>query len=140
MNKTEYLSASSFKVSIENTTEAYESVTGLGGDIEDIPFQGEDKGISNKPGRFNARDIILTRRFTGNKNLYQWFKDLKQGKKTMKSGSIILLNEEEKEVVRFNFFNAWPKGWLAPSVSKDAAGNDVLVETVVLSVKDIEMA
>ncbi len=143
MATNDFLSASSFKVSIDGISDAekFESVTGIGCHVEDIPFQGEEnKGIENRPGRFSAFDISLSRRFKGDKGLYNWLNEVKQGKRTPKSGSIIVMDDEDKEVLRFNFFGAWPKSWLAPSLSKDATGNDVLLETVVLSVKDVEMA
>ena len=143
MPANDYLNASSFKVSIDGISDAekFETVSGIGCLVEDIPFQAEeDKGIENRPGRYNAYDISLSRRFKGDKGLYNWFDEVKKGKRTPKSGSIILMDDEDKEVLRFNFFGSWPKSWLAPSLSKDASGNDVLLETVVLSVKDVEMA
>lgn len=143
MATTDFLNASSFKVSIEGISDAerFESVNGIGCCIEDIAFQAENnKGIENRPGRFNAQDITLVRRFNGSKGIYSWFEETKKGKRKPKSGSVILLDDEDKEVLRFNFFDAWPKTWLAPSLTKDANGNDVLTETVTLSIKDIEMA
>lgn len=137
----EFINVSSFKVSIDgmNWTN-YESVGGLGIDLEDIAFQGEKNQILNRPGRFTARDISLVRRYKKDKELYAWMKDIKAGKQTRKSGSVILLDDEEKEVARFNFFGAWPKAWSGPTLSKDMSGNDTLKEEIVLSIADLEMA
>ena len=137
----EFINVSSFKVSIDgmNWTN-YENVSGLGIDLEDIAFQGEKNQILNRPGRFTARDISLIRRYKKDKELYAWMKDIKAGKQTRKSGSVILLDDEEKEVARFNFFGAWPKAWSGPTLSKDMSGNDTLKEEIVLSVADLEMA
>lgn len=137
----EYLSVSSFKVTIDGTNwSTYESVSGVGVDMEDISFQSDKNQMLNRPGRFNARDIHLTRRFKKDKELYGWVKEIKAGKQTRKSGSIILLDDEDKEVARFNFFGAWPKSWSGPALSKDRGGNDILREEIVLSIQDVEMA
>lgn len=137
----EYVSVSSFKVTIDGTNwQTYEAVSGIGIDFEDISFQSDKNQMLNRPGRFNARDLRLTRRFKKDKEMYNWVKEIKAGKQTRKSGSVILLNDEEKEVARFNFFGAWPKAWSGPTLSKDRGGNDVLKEELILSVQDVEMA
>jgi len=140
-SKEEYLSVSSFKVSLQGGTwETYESVSGMGLEMEDIPFQTDKNQMTNRPGRCNAHDIVLTRRFKKDKELYNWMKAVKEGKQERKTGSVILQDDQQKEVARFNFDKAWPKIWKAPSLSKDRGGNDILLETVVLSVSDLEMA
>lgn len=137
----EYVNVTSFKVTIDGTNwSTYERVSGVGLDVEDVPFQSDKNIMFNRPGRTNARDITLVRRFKKDKELYNWMKEIKAGKQTRKSGSVILLDDEEKEVIRFNFFGAWPKAWSGPELSKDKAGNDILKEEVVLSVADVEMA
>lgn len=137
----EYIHASSFKVVIDGQNwSQYDSVHGIGVDVEDIPFQGEKNQMQNRPGRYNARDITLSRPFKKDKELYAWLKEIKAGKQVRKSGSVILLDDESKEVVRFNFFNAWPKSWSGPALSKDRNGNDLLREEIVLSIGDVEMA
>lgn len=137
----EYINVSSFKVSIDGLNWSnYENVAGLGIDVEDIAYQGEKNAILSRPGRFSARDITLTRRYKKDKELYAWMKDIKAGKQVRKSGSVILMDDEEKEVARFNFFAAWPKGWSGPVLSKDMTGNDTLKEEITLRIGDLEMA
>lgn len=137
----DYLHVSSFKVQIDGKKEeVFESVAGLGLSIEDIAYQGEKNLFANRPGRCNANDIVLTRRYRKDKELYDWIKATKEGKKEFKEGSVILLDRQEKEIARFNFFGAWPKAWHGPTFSKQAGGNDTLLETIVLSVGDVELA
>jgi len=141
MELEEFINASSFRVSLDGSSwETYEAVSGIGIDIEDIAHQTEKKSIRNRPGRVNARDVTLVRRFKNDRELYDWIKIIKSGKAERKSGSIIMLDDADKEVVRFNFFNAWPKSWSGPTLSKDVSGNDTLTEAVVLSIEDIELA
>lgn len=137
----EFINVSSFKVSIDGLNwTSYEHVGGLGVDVEDVGYQGDKNQILNRPGRYTARDITLTRRYKKDKELYAWVKDIKAGKQTRKSGSVILMDDEEKEVARFNFFGAWPKSWSGPTLSKEMSGNDTLKEEIVLSIADLEMA
>lgn len=138
----EYLHVSSFKVTIEGMKwENFDAVTGLGIDMEDIAFQGPSNNqMLNRPGRFNARDITLVRNFKKDKELFNWMKEIKGGKQTRKNGSVILLDDESKQVLRFNFFGAWPKAWSGPTLSKDRNGNSILNEEITLSVSDVEMA
>lgn len=137
----EFITASSFKVSIDgHQWDVFESVAGLGVDFEDIPYSGDKNTTLNRPGRCSARDITLTRRFKKDPELYKWIKEIKEGKQTRKSGSIILTDDEGKEVCRFNFFGAWTKSWTAPALSKaNHNANDITLETIVLSVQDVEL-
>jgi len=137
----EHVNVSSFKVTLDGIADSpYESVAGIGIDIEDLPFQEGNNQIKNKSGRYTARDITISRRFKKDKALADWVKQTKQGKMTRKSGSVILLNDDNSQVARFNFFEAWPKSWSGPTLSKDRAGNETLMESVVLSVADVELA
>lgn len=139
----EFITVSNFKVTLDgHNWEVFESVSGLALDCEDIASnaQKNNRQITKRPGRVNARDITLVRRFKKDKEVYGWVKDIKDGKRTRKSGSVILSDDEDKEVKRFNFYESWPKSWSGPELSKDASGNDILRETVVLSVQDLEMA
>jgi phage tail-like protein len=86
MGSEEYLSVASFKVTVDGSNwQTYESVRGIGIDLEDITFQSDKNQMLNRPGRFNARDIHLTRRFKKDKELYNWLKDIKAGKQIRKS-------------------------------------------------------
>ncbi len=136
----EFLSASSFKVSLDGVNwDVFDSVSGLGIHFEDIVFQSEKNQLLNRPGRFNASDITLTRRFKKDDQFFAWIKELKAGKQSRKSGSVILYDDESQEVCRFDFERAWPKSWSAPTLAKGPHGNDVLKEEIVLSVEDLTM-
>ena len=140
-NTEEYVNVSSFTVSIDGLNwNTFESVNGLGVDVEDIAYQSEKNQMLNRPGRFNARDIHLVRRFKNDEALYRWLAEIKAGKQSRKSGSVILKDDEDHEVARFNFFGSWPKSWSGPHLTKDKNGNDLLKEEIVLSVQDLEMA
>jgi phage tail-like protein len=118
----------------------YEYVIGIGIDVEEPPQHDEKNQVKDRPERYKAKDIHLTRGFKKNVDLYAWITDVKNGKAVKKCGSVILIGNNGTEVCRFNFFDAWPKSWSAPIMRKDGLGNSVLYEELVISVKDVEFA
>jgi phage tail-like protein len=59
----------------------------------------------------------------------QWVKGDPAAKR--KNGSVILLDRQGNEKIRWNFVNAWPVKWTGPSFN--AKGNDVAIETLELA-------
>lgn len=139
----DFIVSSHFTVALEGHSWGnFESVSGLGIIFEDIAMQdGNQNKIVNRPGRANAQDITLIRRFKKDPELYDWMKMIMDGKyRTAKrSGSIILHDDQMKPLVRFNFTGGWPKEWYPPTFSKSIGGNDTPMETIVLSIEDLEL-
>ncbi len=143
MSGQEYLSQATFEVKIDNVkTDNFINVSGLGVELEDLRGKDESgKTTVNTPGSSNARDITLVRRFSGDKSLHDWFAEVRAKGNNVKrrTGSIRVLDTEQKQVAQYDFEGAWIKAWMPPELSKDAGGNTHLVETVVLSVTDLKM-
>ena len=55
-----------------------------------------------------------------------------------KSGSVIILDRSGGEVLRYNFFEAWPTRWKAPSL--DSKGDTHMIEELEFVVEKIERA
>lgn len=137
----DFPNVSSFKVTIEGLQgDQFESVSGYGIDFEDVPYTAEKNSIGNKPGRKNARDIVLTRKFRQDKGLADWVAQIGNGEIKRKSGSIICQDRGGKQIAKFDFFEAWPKSWSGPTLSRDPSGNATALETIVLSVGDLRMS
>lgn len=143
MAANDYLTVSTYEVKIDNLPgDSFIRVSGIGIEAEDIPAKDDNgKHTVNTPGCTNARDITLVRRFSGDKSLHDWMQEVKtKGNLAKKrTGSVRLLNNEQKQVAQFDFDGAWMKAWYGPELSKDAMGNTILAETAVLSVLDIKM-
>lgn len=137
----DYIRASMFKVTIEgHDWDHFETVSGIGVELEDIAHQAEKgNGMENRPGRFNATDITLVRKFKEDQELYDWLQTGKDGKKTKKTASIILQSDEGNPIMRFDLEQAWVKAWRAPALSKLRGADDIPKETIVLSVHDVKM-
>jgi phage tail-like protein len=85
-------------------------------------------------------NITLKWGTTDDRDLYDWHRQWVIGDPVAarKNGSIILLDRQGQEKVRWNFFNAWPAKWTGPSFN--AEGNDVSIETLELAHEGLERA
>lgn len=136
----EYFSTSSFEVNIDGMqSKNFTQIEGLGISIEALPVhEGTMQSQTTKKGKTSFREIKMTRRFDGDKEMMTWIQDCSRKSPTKKAGSIILKDDVGKEVMRFNFTQAWPVQWNGPlfSTSQDSS---VATEVVVLNVESLEM-
>jgi phage tail-like protein len=127
-----------FKVEIEGVTQAaFRNVDGLDSETEIVEYQdGDDLVLRKRPGRTKYSNIVLKRGYVASDELWKWRKKVIEGKAERKSGSIILCADDGEEIVRYNFFDAWPCKW--KGFSLDGKGSDVNVEEIELAVEKIE--
>lgn len=127
-----------FKVEIEGVTQgAFRNVEGLDSETEIVEYQnGDDIILRKRPGRTKYANVTLKRGYINNDELWQWRKKVIEGVIERKSGSVILCGDDGSEVMRYNFFEAWPCKW--KGFSLDGKGTDVNVEEVELAVEKIE--
>ncbi len=129
----------SFLVEIDGITQAgFSECTGFGASTDPIEYRegGETKTVRKLPGLTKYTNVTLKWGLTDSKELYNWYRDVVNGKIQRKNGSIILLDLEGQEKVRWNFFEAWPSKWDGPDFN--AKGNDVAIETLELATERIE--
>lgn len=60
------------------------------------------------------------------------------GNVVRKNGTVVLLDSQGNEKLRWNFFNAWPSKWTGPTLN--AKGNDVAIEELTLTCERQEQA
>lgn len=127
-----------FKVEIEGVTvAAFQEVSGLEVTTEVVEFQDGDSLILRKrPGRTRYSNIVLKRGYTASDELWAWMKKVIDGTVERKSGSVILSADDGSEIVRYNFFEAWPCRW--KGFTLDGKGNDVAVEELEIATEKIE--
>jgi len=99
---------------------------------------GENRTVRKLPGMTKYPNIVLKWGLSDSDELYKWWKSIMNGKVDRRNGSIILLDTEGNEKVRWNFFNAWPTKWDGPDFN--AKGNDVAIETLELANEGTERA
>jgi phage tail-like protein len=115
---------------------AFRECSGISSENEVIEYKGADeKGnsiVQKIPGRQKWDNITLKRGMTNSMELWKWRKLVEEGKveQARQNGSIVVYNQANTEVARFNFERAWPSKISGPSLN--AGNNEVAVEELVI--------
>jgi phage tail-like protein len=120
-----------FKVEIDGISRnGFREVSGLDTTSDPILYrEGDDKVYTEQklPGLVKYGAITLKYGITDDHSLWDWRKKTIDGKTERKNGSVILMSTDGQEKVRWNFVNAWPSKYVAPTFN--AQGNEVAIET-----------
>ena len=118
----------------------FKSISGMDSTTEVIEFkQGNDSVVRKKPGRTTYANITLERGFTATDDLFLWRKNIEDGVIDRRSGSIVILDQDmQSEVARYNFYEAWPCKWYVPDMDSDSSG--MAIEKIELAVEKVERA
>ncbi len=122
---------SNFRVEFDGVVvEGFKEVSGIESEVEVIEYQDANQRNTDahkRPGKVKYSNIVLKRGFVNDPSLYEWYKKVLAGQTDRKSGSIIYLDREGKEVLRYNLFEAWPMRWKAPELN---AKGDTALEII----------
>jgi phage tail-like protein len=118
---------------------SFSEVTGLEITIPPIEYRnGSEPNTKRKiPGLQAYTDITLKRGITGHVDFYNWLVENINGLVRRTSGSIILLDENRREVMRWNFDRAWPTKYTGPGLN--GGNNEIAMETVVICVEQLRI-
>jgi phage tail-like protein len=134
--------AMNFRVEIDGIASAsFSECTGLGSSIDVVEYrEGGDPSLSTRklPGLRKYTNITLKRGITGNRDLYDWHRKILGGELVRRNGSVILLDDQRQEVVRWNFLNGWICKYEGPTL--DAKSSEVAIETVEICHEGLELA
>jgi phage tail-like protein len=143
----DHYAAYNFQVIVTNVSDdgvavsgAFTEVTGLELEIPPIEYRtgSEDITVRKIPGLKKFTNITLKRGITGHVGFFDWVKEALNGRVRRTSGSIVLLDENRQEVMRWNFDRAWPTKYTGPGLS--AGKNEIAMETLILSVESLTIA
>jgi len=130
-----------YLVEIDGITQAgFSDVSGFDVTVDPIEYREGGQVTSSRklPGMAKFGNITMKWGITDSVELYEWFRDVMSGVIERRNGSIILLDLEGQEKLRWNFFEAWPTKWDAPNFS--AKSNEIAIETLELVVERVERA
>lgn len=117
------------------------AISGLESEIEVVEYKHGDDNATlrdrKRPGRVKYANITLKRGLVSDPSFHEWYQKVLQGVTERKSGSIIYLDREGNEVLRYNFFEAWPCRWKAPELN---AQDRHIVEEIEFVVERVERA
>jgi|JFJP01.1.fsa_nt_gi phage tail-like protein len=136
-NAVDPLVAFNFGLEIMGVVEGFfTEVAGLGSETEVVEHKVMGpKGqqvVKKVPGRLKWDNITLKRGITANLDIWKWRKQVEQGdvQGARKNGSIMMYDQEGKEVARWNFEGAWPAKVSGPQPKADS--NDIGIEELTI--------
>jgi phage tail-like protein len=130
-----------FLVEIDGITRAaFHEVSGFDSTIDVIEHRegGDNTTVRKLPGMTKHSNIVLKWGLADDRDLYDWHRDAVNGKVQRRNGSIVLLDRQGQERMRWTFVNAWPSKWDGPDFN--AEGNDIAIETLELAHEGVTRA
>lgn len=132
-----------FRVEIEGIDRGgFRECSGLDTTQDPIEYREgtEIPTVRKLAGLVKYSNITLKWGMTDDPALWQWRQDVAEGKiaKSRKSGSIVLLDDEGNEKLRWNFREGWPTKWTGPSFN--ATGNEVAIEQLDIAHEGVKKA
>ena len=82
-------------------------------------------------------NITLKRGISGHIDFWNWLVRAVNGQVQRTEGSIILLDENRSEVMRWNFDRAWPCKYTGPGLN--AANNEIAIDTLEIAHEGLEI-
>jgi len=111
----------------------FSEVSGLSVETELMEVQegGVNHYVHRLPKQTKAQPLVLKRGVTVTNELWNWYADVVNGTIVRKSGSVIMYNELDLELRRWNFYEAYPYKWTGPDF--DGSRSAVAIETIELA-------
>lgn len=131
-----------FGVEVQGVINGYfTECSGLGSETEVVEHKITKDGhtiVRKLPGRLKWGDITLKRGITTNMDMWVWRKQVEDGEvaKARKNGSVVMFDDDFKEVARWNFIAGWPSKVSGPTPKSD--GNEVGIEELTIVHEGIE--
>jgi phage tail-like protein len=127
-----------FRVEIDGMFRgAFTDVGGMDTTVEVTEYaEGGDRHSRKLPGKVKYSNLTLKYGLTDDRFLYDWLLEAAKGNVQRRSGSIVILDLQGNEKVRWNFREAWPTSWKGAALA--AKGNEYAIEEIDLAHEGIE--
>jgi phage tail-like protein len=129
-----------FRLEVNGIVKAgFSEVTGLNAESNVIEYREGTDGLNARklPGLIKYGNVTLKRGVTNDPELFTLFKQVIDGDITRDdSMSIVLLNEQRNEAVRWNLRSAWPSKWMGPDMKANA--NEIAIESLEIAHEGVE--
>ncbi|MGI9332476.1 MAG: phage tail protein [Gammaproteobacteria bacterium] len=105
-------------------------VSGLETEVTPIEYRNgnEDITVRKIPGLKKFTNITLKRGMTGDLAFWNWIRTGMAGEVQRAQGSIVMQDENQQPVLRWNFTRGWPCKFTGPGYN--AANNETAFETI----------
>ena len=135
----DHIGSHRFKVEIEGVEAGrFQADSEFGAEVEVIEFEdGDDLLLSKRPGRVRYDDVVLTIGYINTNVLWDWWKEVQEGRVQRKSISIILNDSAGGEIRRWVLHGCWPRRWQSEPLNGEIS--DRLVEQIVVVVEEMDV-
>jgi phage tail-like protein len=118
---------------------AFSEISGLEMEVHPIEYRNGNEGLTTRkiPGLATPGKLVLKRGQTGHALFWNWIRSTADGEVQRADGSIILQDENQQEVMRWNFTRGWACKFTGPSLN--AANNEIAMETVEICVEELHL-
>ncbi len=118
---------------------SFMEASGLEVEVPPIEYRNgtEDTTVRKIPGLKKFTNITLKRGITGDLAFWNWILAAMNGQVQRTEGSIMLLDENRQEVMRWNFRRGWPGKWTGPGLN--ASNNEISMETLEICHEGLEI-
>ncbi|MGI9301128.1 MAG: phage tail protein [Gammaproteobacteria bacterium] len=105
-------------------------VSGLETEVTPVEYRNgnEDITVRKIPGLKKFTNITLKRGMTGDLAFWNWIRGAMKGQVQRAQGNIVMQDENQQEVLRWNFNRGWPCKFTGPGYN--AANNETAFETI----------
>jgi phage tail-like protein len=127
-----------FRVEIEGIAQGqFLEVSGLESSTDVVlSADGNSALLRKTPGRTGYSNIILKRGFANTNELWNWRKKVVDGEIDRRRMSIIICDEADNEIMRYNALETWPCRWKSSALC--ATGKETIIEEIEVVVEKIE--
>jgi phage tail-like protein len=112
---------------------SFTEVGGLTADGDPVDYREGTDPTNNVRKLIGLRKFVpitFKRGYIPDDSLWRWYQRIANGENDRRNGSIVLMNEAHKPVMRWNFENAWPNKVEGPGLN--SSGNQVAIEAMEL--------
>ena len=131
-----------FRVEIDGiAVGSFSDVSGLSSDGDAVEYRNGDDvplHVRKLMGLRKFSNITLKRGYTDNRELWNWRNNIINGVADRRDGSIVLMDEQRQDVLRWNFTAGWIHKIDGPAFN--AKGNEVGMEMVEIVVESLSLA
>jgi phage tail-like protein len=116
---------------------AFTEISGLEAEVNAIEYRNgnEARTVRKIEGLVSYPNLTCKRGATGHVEFWNWIKRAVDGEIQRADGSVILQDENQVEVMRWNFTRGWPCKYTAPTFN--AANNEIAMETLEICVEQL---
>jgi phage tail-like protein len=124
--------AFNFRIEIDGVSVgAFSEVSGLVSEIDSVDYrEGTDTQLTLRklPAMFKHNNITLKNGYSGNRELWDWYRAIQSGVPDRRGVALILMDEQRQDVMRWSLENAWIRKIEGPTFK--ASANDVAMQSL----------